>query len=184
MPLPAKNLSSLLRLPVGITATLHEMKRALDSFRPDLIHVQCFGPNGIYATLLARRTGLPCIVTLQGETVMDDHKIFDTSLAMRVGLRSGLRRAAAVTGCSQFALSDAEQRFGLDDGRGRVIFNGVDLSITRTDLEAHPPPFSGQRYVVALGRVVPNKGFDLLLRAFALVAGSQPGVDLVIVRRR
>jgi hypothetical protein len=49
------------------------------------------------ATLLARRLHLPLIVSLQGETVMDDSNIYDTSVAMRTSLRFGLRRADAVT---------------------------------------------------------------------------------------
>ena len=67
------------------------------------------------------------MVTLQGETVMDDTDIFDSSRSLRASLRAGLRRAAAVTGCSAFTLADAEARFGLTPGRGRVIFNGVAL---------------------------------------------------------
>ena len=37
-----------------------------------------------------------------------------------------------------------------------------------------------ERFVFAMGRVVPKKGFDLLLDAFALLAPRQPGIGLVI----
>ncbi|HEX3980769.1 MAG TPA: glycosyltransferase family 4 protein, partial [Acidimicrobiales bacterium] len=143
---------------------------------------QCFGPNGAYATVLARLTGLPLVVTLQGETMMDDSDIFERSRVLRASLRSGLRRAAAVTGCSAFTLADAERRFGLAPGRGQVIPNGVDLQETASGgIEAGDGPVPpDQPYIFAVGRVVEKKGFDLLLAAYAGMDGSLRSVDLVI----
>ena len=66
-----------------------------------------------------RLTGVPLVVTLQGETVMDDNDIFDHSTFLRAALRAGLRRARAVTACRRFTLEDAERRFGLPPGKGR-----------------------------------------------------------------
>jgi glycosyltransferase involved in cell wall biosynthesis len=42
------------------------------------------------------------------------------------------------------------------------------------------PQLHGRRYLLFLGRIHEKKGCDLLLRAFAKVAASQPEVDLVI----
>ena len=107
---------------------------------------------------------------------MDDHDIYDRSIALRAALRVGLRRAASVTGCSGFVLDDARHRFGLDMRKARVIVNGVDLG------EAAPAPrhVPFPRYVLGLGRVVHKKGFDLLLEAFGRVADKHPAVGLVI----
>ena len=127
MPLPATNWSAIRRSAVTGTRTLFSLRSAVAAFRPDLLHVQCFGPNGAYAHALSRVSGLPLVVTLQGETLMDDTDIFDVSRVLRSSLRSSLRSAAAVTGCSAFTLADAEDRFGLAPGRGQVIPNGVDL---------------------------------------------------------
>ncbi len=100
---------------------------AARAFNPDVLHVQCFSGNGAYATGLSYLTGTPLLLTLQGETVMDDQDIYDRSATLRAALRLGLRRAVLVTGCSAFALDDARIRFGLDMRKARVIFNGVDL---------------------------------------------------------
>jgi glycogen synthase len=162
--------------PVRAGITLARMHKALRELRPDLLHVQCFGPNGVYATLSSVVGHLPLVVTLQGETFMDDHEIYTESLFLRSGLRLGLRRARAVTGCSQFTLEDAVRRFGLDRDKARVVFNGVDLD------EVAPsnarPPF--ERFVFALGRVVRRKGFDLLVEAWAQIAERHQGVGLVL----
>jgi len=160
------------------------MHRAVRSFRPDVLHVQCFGPNGAYATALSRLTGVPLIVTLQGETMMDDGDIFEVSRVLRASLRAGLRTAAAVTACSAFTLDDAVRRFGLPASRGVVIANGVSLDDVGqlsddgdTGLPAH---LGGTPYVLALGRVVDKKGFDLLLAGYAAMDPADRTADLVI----
>ena len=57
--------------------------------------------------------------------------------------------------------------------RGCVIPNPVDLP--------SPPPRAGEgRTLVAVGRLVDQKGFDLLLPAFARIAGDHPDWNLVI----
>ena len=196
MPLPAVKWSSLYRSATIGPRTLFSLRNAVDAFRPDVLHVVCFGPNGVYATALARFTGLPLVVSLQGETVMDDADIFETSRLLRNALRRGLRAAAAVTGCSTFTLADAERRFGLAPGRGVVVPNGVDLDgihsggadvagdIRSTGSHGPEAPdhlrAAERRYVLALGRVVPKKGFDLLLEAYAGLDESSRTADLVI----
>ena len=65
------------------------LRSAVAAFRPDVLHVQCFGPNGAYATALSRVTGIPLVVTLQGETVMDDTDIFESRA--RCGRHCGWR---------------------------------------------------------------------------------------------
>jgi len=186
MPLPATKWSSLHRSATIGPRTLFSMRNAADAFRPDVLHVVCFGPNGAYATALARLTGLPLVVTLQGETVMDDSDIFETSRVLRSALRRGLAAAAGVTGCSAFTLDDAEQRFGLEPGRGLVIPNGVDLVAAdpseQSDRAEPPdrPELPGRPYILALGRVVEKKGFDLLLAAYAAAGQAREAVDLVI----
>ncbi|MGB7051386.1 MAG: glycosyltransferase family 4 protein, partial [Acidimicrobiales bacterium] len=182
MPLPATNWPAVARTATVGRRTLDGLRRAVAAFRPDVLHVQCFGPNGTYATWLSRRTGIPLVVTLQGETLMDDADIFEHSRILRTSLRQGLRRAAAVTACSAFALTDAEARFGLAPGRGLVIPNGVDTD----EGEAHrpgggPAPVPEDRpYVFALGRLVRKKGFDLLIDAYALIPEAERDFDVVI----
>ncbi|HEX7460533.1 MAG TPA: glycosyltransferase family 4 protein, partial [Acidimicrobiales bacterium] len=127
MPLPASRISAVSHAATTGWRTMRGLGRAVATFRPDVLHVQCFGPNGAYATALSRLCRVPLVVSLQGETLMDDADIFDTSHVLRAALRGGIRTATAVTACSAFTLNDAVTRFGLAPDRGSVVFNGVDL---------------------------------------------------------
>jgi glycogen(starch) synthase len=108
---------------------------------------------------------------------MDDHDIYDRSMSLRLGLRFGLRTASAVTGCSQFVLADAVTRFGLPRDTGVVVPNGVEIDDT-TVPGAVDLPFD--RFVLAMGRVVEKKGFDLLIDAFRMVSQTDSDLGLVI----
>jgi glycogen synthase len=174
LPLPGANPRSLLAFPRAARAGMRELRRAADEFRPDVMHVQCFSANGVYAAALR---GTPLVVSLQGETVMDDRDIYEHSVVLRLGLRMGLRRAKAVTACSSFVLADAHRRFGLPAGHGIVVPNGVGLN---GDSALTPLSVPFDRFVLGLGRVVRKKGFDLLLDSFARLASHRPGLGLVV----
>jgi glycosyltransferase involved in cell wall biosynthesis len=177
LPLPRLGLRSLVSSPRYLRAASQPLLTAARAFQPDVVHVQCFSANGVYATWLAWRLKLPLVVSLQGETVMDDGDIYDRSVTLRQSLRTALRRADAVTGCSRFVLDDAERRFGLRSGRGVVLPNGVALD---EPVAPNPLALPFERFVFAVGRVVTKKGFDLLLEAFARIAPDHPAYGLVI----
>src|SRR5665213_696298 len=182
MPLPASRVSAVSHAATTGWRTMRAMRRAVHTFRPEVLHVQCFGPNGTYATALSRLCRVPLVITLQGETLMDDADIFNTSQVLRASLRAGIRSAAAVTACSAFTLDDAVTRFGLATGNGSVIFNGVSLEPSAEDDPATvlPAALDDVPYVLALGRVVDKKGFDLLLAGYAAMDPSRRTADLVI----
>lgn len=175
--MPAARPAALAGLPLRGARAFAALSAAVSELRPDVLHVQCFSGQGVYATAVAIRHRVPLVVSLQGETVMDDADIYDRSTSLRLGLRVALRRAQAVTGCSQFVVDDAVSRFGLPPHKGQVIHNGVEVA---GDEAPRPVDLPFGRYVLGLGRVVPKKGFDLLLAAFARLAGAHPDVGLLI----
>ncbi|RXZ50151.1 glycosyltransferase family 4 protein [Agromyces binzhouensis] len=173
-PLPTGSLGGVARFVRALPDAWRRWRRASREFRPDVIHVHCFGPNGVYALALSRRLRLPLAVTSHGETVADDNAVFERSAVLRTALRRALRRAAAVTAPSTFVLDELRRDHGLSGGD--VVPNGVDLSLVG---DADRSPFAG-RYLLAVGRLGRVKGFDLLVEAMAGL-GADAGVRLVIV---
>ncbi|MFY9714069.1 MAG: glycosyltransferase family 4 protein [Microbacterium sp.] len=174
-PLPARSLGRVANFLWCVPGAWRLWSRALRQLKPDVLHVHCFGPNGLYALALHLRSGTRLIVTSHGETNGDDTSVFDRSALLRRGLRVALRRAVAATAPTEFVLRDLRDRFGLEGGI--VVPNGVAL-----DVEPAAVPTTG-RYITAVRRLGRMKGIDLLLDAFALARddGRLPsGVRLLV----
>ena len=173
-PLPSGSPGGVGRFLTAFPGAWRRWAAARREFRPDLLHVHCFGPNGVYALAMHRRFRLPLVVTSHGETVADDNAVFERSASLRTGLRRSLAAAEAVTAPSAFVIDELRSRFGLSGGE--VVPNGVDTTLTG---DRERTPFAG-RYLLAVGRLGRTKGFDLLVDAFA---GSdlEPVLQLVVI---
>lgn len=175
-PLPARSLRAMARFAREGGAARRAWTEAHRTFRPDVLNVQCFGPNGLYGAALARRTGTPLVVTSHGETLADDRGAFRRSRQLRDGLRRAIGGARAVTAPSEYVLDDLRRHYGLTASGGRIIRNGVDPLPGAPQPE--PEALAGP-YLLGVGRLGRMKGFDLLIEAFA-EASLDPAIGLLI----
>lgn len=163
-------------LRYGVSTRL-SIARQLRARRADLVHVQCVSSNGRYALLASKDLKVPLVVTMQGELTMDATDVYQRSAQLRRSWRALLGSAAVITACSHFTLREAEAAYGCAFGdRGRVVYNGINAS----DFYAIDPITRDRPYVLGLGRLVPQKGFDLLIRAFERLSTEFPDHELLI----
>ncbi|HVX83179.1 MAG TPA: glycosyltransferase family 4 protein [Phycisphaerae bacterium] len=173
------------RAKLNYRLTHHALRRRtraiLRNENINLIHMQCVTASGLYAADAAAKLKIPLVVTLQGELTMDANRTFQRSAFARKLLHHLLDRADLITACSQKTLDDAQAFHAgrntaspsLAD-RSAVIFNGAAINDFDQPLSfPHPRP-----YILAIGRIVPQKGFDLLLKAYAAAGDLQH--DLII----
>lgn len=72
---------------------------------------------------------------------------------------------------------------GIDKGKVHVVQNPIDTELIDKMVAngANPYPNDGKKHIVAVGRFSPQKGFDLLVKAFGLLRQERKDVDLYIV---
>jgi colanic acid/amylovoran biosynthesis glycosyltransferase len=143
-----------------------------------LVHAH-FGPNGVYALPLARALGVPLVVSFHGfDATMRPTALAQggvAGIAYLLGLPELKRGAARVIAVSAF-LAARLRMMGFAESAIRQHYIGVDPD-RFTPLEPHERSLD----IVCVARLVPAKGIEELLRAFALVAPRFPESRLRLV---
>jgi glycosyltransferase involved in cell wall biosynthesis len=154
------HLPSLVRLAAGLIR-----------FRPQIVNVHFVSEQALYFLRLGGLFGYKTVLSAHGTDVLKP------APAWRDLLPDFLGRADAVTVVSQNLAERVLSYPGVDPARVHVIPNGIDCGFWSPGGGGPPvPPMA-----VAVGRLEPVKGFDLLLRAFAAVRGAVPDARLCIV---
>lgn len=173
-PSPAPGVRGLGRFVLEAPPAAKAISRHVAGWRPDVVHVIAGGSHGVYLAVLARRSRTPLIFTTQGELTFAAYGGLDRYRLLLLGLRHLIRNADAVTACSTDVL-DHLRVFVAPNGPWLVIPNGVDPQEFEEG-EASKAGF--EPFVVAVGRLVPEKGFDVLIDALATT--ELAGLNLVI----
>ena len=149
----------------GFRRSISEVRRLVAGWQPDI--VLSFLTRANCAAVLSRGTGnFRCVIS---ERVHTTSHLGD-GLRARV-LRGVLKvlypRADAVIAVSQGVADELVRRYGVNTSRLHVIPNPVNVDRMRTRGVEAPEISLPDDFFVSVGRLVPNKGGETLLRAFA-----------------
>jgi glycosyltransferase involved in cell wall biosynthesis len=147
----------------------------------DLIDAHYVYPDGFAAVLLSRLFKKPVIVSARGS----DINLFKTFPVIRRRLQFVLREADRVIAVSK-ALQDSIVELQVSKNKIDVIPNGVDMK------KFYPMPreqarqelgLPNHRMILSVGKLTPNKGFQLLVGAIRILTDRfyEEDVDLAIV---
>ena len=101
-------------------------------------------------------------------------------------VRQALHRADRVLAVSEGVRQDLLDHHGLSPDSVVTTYNPVVSRAMLDMAEEEPIAIAGldrRKYVLACGRLEPQKGFDILIEAFADIAPAFPDIDLVILGR-
>jgi glycosyltransferase involved in cell wall biosynthesis len=164
-----------------VRAGAFRLLRLVRRLKPDLILSGIFHLNFLVLLLrpfFPRRT---CVMVRQNGTVSSALNFGGLPWTTRPLYRLLYRRADLVICQTRAMAEDLAQELGLPEDRLAVLPNPVDVDEIRHFIGMNPAPQTGPGpHLLAVGRLSPEKGFDLLLRALASVRSEYPGVSLMI----
>lgn len=162
-------------LPIRAVQTLVGMARVIRAFKPDLVYVHFLTINALYVLLLHYVLRFRLVSSARGNDIQG---IPLRSRLQRWMLPRLFARSNAILFCSSYVQRDAVSYLRHISPRTYVgvVGDGFDPDEFRAPRPyAYPAP-----YILAMGRLVHKKGFDLLIRTFAQIATEFPRVHLLI----
>lgn len=120
------------------------------------------------ARLAARFAGIGYSFTAHAKDIYFDYE-------EPVGLETSMRDCVAAITVSDYNVEHLRKAYPHAVQRLRRIYNGLDLGTL-----AYRPPAPGGRTILAVGRLVEKKGFDVLIEALRILKGRNVAFDCVI----
>ena len=165
---PFKHLNSYTNIDqlMKVQRQVANLKR---TFAPDLIHINSITFGNFFHLTTANAYPAPVLVTLHEEVA--------PSKEVRPGTFAGhnLRAADWVTGVSAATLAQLHQLMPELIARSSVIYNSMEPP----PLPLRPLPLDPPQ-LLCVGRLAPQKGFDLAVNAMVSIVDRFPQVRLVI----
>src|SRR5690606_31930105 len=149
------------------------LRRLIRKLKPNVV-LGMMTTASVLAVAAARR--LPCRV------IASEHKhppAQGLSPMWEKLRRWAYRKAHAVVALTAGTAQWLEQN--VPASRVTVIANAVRWPMETAEPVVPPPPREGRKRLLAVGRLHPHKGFDMLLQAFAQLVHHFPNWDLVIL---
>lgn len=162
-----------------IEAPLHTFLSVIRARRmkPDILHIHAIGPSLMVP--LARLLGMKVVTTNHGPDYDRGKWGRLAKAVLRTGERWGARRSHEVIVISQVIADILADRYGRKDTH--LIYNGVPVPKRAADSDyIECLGLERGRYVVALGRFVPEKNFHLLIDAWLASGLPARGIRLCI----
>lgn len=157
------------------------LRRLIEARQIDLVHAHDYKTD-ILALLLAQATGVAALSTVHGWT---GHSTRERLCYYPVDKKVLSRFSRLIAVSSE--IGRELTRYGAEPSRITTVLNGIDPRQFRRDPSRVPAARAALGLVAddiaigAVGRLEPQKRFDLLLEAFAVVHARRPNTRLFIV---
>ena len=155
---------------------LPELRRLHGQHPVHVIHAHSALPCGHAASLLSRELKIPFVVTVHGLDAFSIRQVGGYAGEWCARVSRSVYRSACLVICVSGKVRDQVVEGAGAGVNTAVVYNGVDPQMFSTpDSEPDVP------VILSVGNLIPVKGHELLLRAFAAVQDQFPGLSLEII---
>jgi glycosyltransferase involved in cell wall biosynthesis len=147
--------------------TYKTLSNAMKQLSPDILHLQfTASANLMFFFLLLKTLKMPLVVTTHG--LFDD---LSKHLYQRVA-----ERANHIICVSKYLLDESHQYLVNTRAKLSFIYNGIRITDSLFSLISFKPP-----RLLCLGRFTAEKGYDLAIKAYAMILKNHPQTQLTLV---
>jgi len=158
-------------LYAGLLAKVRELHQS----RPfDIIHAHAALPCGHAATLLSRELRIPVVVTVHGLDAFFGNQVRGFAGAWCQRVTRFVYRSAARVVCISGRVADKVTDGLAENPNIRVIYNGVNPQKFAPAVSDSTRPV-----VLSVGNLIPIKGHEVLLRAFAALQNANVVCEII-----
>lgn len=137
-------------------------------YNPDILHIQSIGPS--FFALLARLLGMKVIVTTHGPNYKHLKWGGISRKIIRLFEYFGINFSNKVIAISKIIADEIKMEYNRNSA---IIPNGVEIpQLAKSEVALRKYGLEKGRYILAVGRFVPEKGFSDLLESWELGHGS------------
>lgn len=156
------------RDPAETLSLSRQLSGLIREFRPDVVHLFQCSASAFFGGLTRAAHPSPHLLTLHGSALTDQ-------LAPGMIRHHLMHKVDWIVTCSEALLREVQGQMPGITAYSSVVSNCLEMPA----LVPEPLPFAPPQ-LLCMGRVVPQKGFDLALVAFARLAPRFPGIRLTI----
>jgi glycosyltransferase involved in cell wall biosynthesis len=171
LPNIKKHSWKLFLLPIYIFAMYRDAFTVAVEEDVDIVNFHWLFPSSFWLPQFVRSTGLPVVLTGHGTDIL-----LATKKIFRFFANRAFRRAAGLTVNSHYMKGVLEQNLQLPP-RAEVIGMGVDLAKFRAVIGTP----SKSNTILYVGRLLKQKGIDLLVNAYIDIGAQFPDARLIII---
>lgn len=173
--------AGLVYFPLTILRLLWRIARD----KPDVVNLHFVGAPAVFLLIARSVMRFRFVVSLHGDDV---EGLLHRPWVDRWVFRATLRRTDAVTACSRYLIEHVRTIEPSIEAKAQIVYNGTDVACSlplATPIRSGDfrPSREGERAftLLAVGRMVPKKGFDILLKSYAMIERDEPCVRLMLV---
>ncbi len=160
--------------PLIIPLTLIKLGLIIKSIKPDIVNLHYIAENAFFYLVVRKFLKSKFIVNIHGS---DIDRCLQRSFFARWLTRITLKEADYVLSNSDYLLCQAKKICPEVAVKSRRVENGIDLK----RFDNFDKYKNNSKYILSIGNISFNKGFDILIKAFNRVHFKCPDLNLLIV---